>query len=224
MKEIDFLPEWYKSSRRRQFSYRKQYVALAGMFVVMMVWNLNSLNSISKATAELAQVESMQSKARDASNEFAKVQNKVTELQKKAHVIEEIDSKIDVASVLAEMSFLIDKRIVLSKVEFVGEKLLDTQQDQISGGSSVRIAKAGVNKQRELPLSDVRFKVVIYGVAADASDVAALVCELEDSPYFCRVYPSFSRNKTINTVGSQLASKSYQVSEFEISCYLGNYQ
>ncbi len=242
MKEIDFLPEWYKSTRRLQFSYRTQYVALAGMFVVMMVWNFTSLNSISKATAELAKMSSMQTRAQDASREYVKVKNIVAELQKKTHVIEEIDSKIDVASVLAEISFLIDKRIVLSKVEFVGEKLLDKQQGQLSSGSAVRVAKAEVNKQRELSLGDVRFKVVIYGVAADASDVAALVCKLEDSPYFCQVYPSFSRNKTMNTVGSptdnkvqkrqipgvvgedKLASKNYQVSEFEISCYLGNYQ
>jgi hypothetical protein len=67
---------------------------------------------------------------------------------------------------------------------------------------------------------------------------------LEDSPYFCLVRPSFSRYKTIDANGGSTANsdiktskisgqiktdaeptaKKYQVSEFEISCYLANYR
>ena len=226
MKEIDFLPEWYKSGRRRQFGYRTQYFALAGMFVVMVVWNFASLHSISKATAELALLASRQAKAQHAAKEFTRIKNKVAELQKKVHVIEEINSKIDMASVLAEMSFLIDEKIVLSKVEIIAEKFLDKEQNQPKSGSVVRVAKANFSKEQELPLGDVRFKVVINGVAVDASDVAALVCKLEDSPYFCIVFPSFSRDRTIKTLGKfEIPAKSgLRASEFEISCYLANYR
>ena len=79
---------------------------------------------------------------------------------------------------------------------------------------------------------DVRFKVEISGIAADAGDVAELICKLEDSPYFCQVYPSFSRNSrikagTVPWLGSDssyTADDSYQISEFEIGCYLANYR
>jgi hypothetical protein len=74
-----------------------------------------------------------------------------------------------------------------------------------------------------VPLGGVKFKVVINGVAADASDVAELVCRLEDSPYFCLVYPSFSRNKKM-TVTKRPAREDFQVTEFEIGCYLANYE
>jgi len=57
MKEIDFLPTWYRSSRRRQISYRTQYAGLVGIFVVMMVWNFIATHLLSKATAKLAQAE-----------------------------------------------------------------------------------------------------------------------------------------------------------------------
>jgi hypothetical protein len=95
--------------------------------------------------------------------------------------------------------------------------------------------------KQELPLGDVRFKVVIGGVAADASDVAALICSLEDSPYFYQVVPSFSRTAVITQTGnSSFHSKinnenskgivqqnkgnnQIQISEFEISSYLANY-
>jgi hypothetical protein len=222
MKEIDFLPNWYKSGRRRQISYRTQYIGLGGIFVAMVMWNFAATHSISKATTALAQAESKVSVAESVSWAFAKIKSEVTQLQKKAESIEEIDSKIDAASVLAEISFLIDKKIVLSKVEFKAERFADRQRRKPNSGSAIRAAGRNFAGKQAQPLGDVRFKVVISGVASDASDIAELICRLEDSPYFRLVYPSFSRNRNIKT-GTNFAGENHQVSEFEISCYLANY-
>ncbi len=160
--------------------------------------------------------------------------------------MEETDSKIDVASVLAEMSFLVDERTVLNKVEFVAEKFVGRREAKPSSrsGAVVRVVRAKSGEKRRLPLGDVRFKVVMSGVAANGRDVAILTCKLEDSPYFCQVVPSFSRNAkiriksdsslraktdvvggTLKTKGSvREAGESIQVSEFEINCYLANYR
>lgn len=246
MKEIDFLPEWYKSGKRRQVSYRTQYLALGGVFVVMMVWGFIATHSISKAKAQFAQMGTEQVEAESVSAKLAELKSELRQLQKKAESIEEIDSKIDVASVLAEISFLIDEKIVLKSVEFIAEKFVDAQDSKPSprGGAVVRAVRAKLSKKQELPLGDVRFKVVIDGVAADASDVAALICKLEDSPYFSQVVPSFSRNAEIEvesapSLSSQTkpvekalktkesirgAGEKIQVSEFEINCYLANYR
>jgi len=220
MREIDFLPNWYTSGRRRQISYRTQCVALGGVFVVMMAWNFVAGRSISKATAELAQETARQAEAESASREFAAVKSEVTRLQKKVKSIEEIDSKIDVASVLAEMSFLVGEKIVLNKVEFGAERFAGKQGGRPDSGSAVRVSRPKFGGKGAPFVGDVRFKVVIGGVAADAGDVAALICKLEDSPYFCQVYPSFSRNRKIKV----RAGEDLQVSEFEISCYLANYR
>ena len=217
MREVDFLPKWYTSGKRRQVSYRTQCVALGGVFVVMMMWSFVTTHSISKATAELAGGTARQAEAESASLEFAAVESEVTRLQKKVKSIEEIDSKIDVASVLAEVSFLRDEKIVLNKVEFGAERFAGKKPNS---GSAVRAARAEFGGKSAQLLGDVRFKVVIGGVAADAGDVAALICKLEDSPYFCQVYPSFSRNRKIKV----RAGEDLQVSEFEISCYLANYR
>ncbi len=245
MKEIDLLPEWYRSGRRRQIGYHTQYAVLVGIFVVMMVWNLAATHSISRVEAELAELESQAASTESVSREFTELKSQVTGLEKRAEYIEEIDSRIDVASVLAEMSFLIDKKIVLSKVEFVAERFMDDKgRGKANSGSTVRVARAMFDKKHALSLGDVRFKVLISGVAADASDVAKLIRKLEDSPYFCQIYPSFSRNKKINPhrnstrgnriqreeisngvkAGSRFAKADYQVSEFEIGCYLANYR
>jgi len=245
MKEIDFLPEWYKSGRRRQVSYRTQCVLLGGIFLVMMVWSCIATHSISRAKAESAQLSTRQTEAKSMSAKLAELKSELRGLQKKTEFMKEIDSKIDVGSVLAEMSFLINKKIVLSKVEFAAERFVDNRKTNSSQstGTVVRAARTGFSEKRELPLGDVRFKVVMSGVAADASDVAALICKLEDSPYFRHVVPSFSRNVEIEAKSTPSAQskislvqrapkttgtiretgENIQVSEFEITCYLANY-
>ena len=225
MKEIDFLPEWYKNSRRQQISYRTQYFILGCIFVAIMFWNFIAARSISKAVADFTQTTPKQVEAESLLRESAGVKSQTSQLQGKAGILEKIDSKINVADVLAEMSFLIDKRIVLSKVELKAEKFTDKKGRKIS--NDALLASGGESQDtsagKELPLSDVRFKVVIRGIALNAGDVAELICRLENSPYFCQAVPSFSRNIKIKTgTGSDAAN--HQVSEFEISCYLSNYQ
>lgn len=249
MKEIDFLPEWYKSGKRRQVSYRTQYIAIGGVFVVMVVWSFITTHSISKAKAQHAQMAMNQAQAEKVSVKLAELENEMRVLRKNAESIEEIDSKIDVASVLAEMSFLIDERIVLRKMEFIAEKFVIVQETKTSPGAGavVRAVRAGSNNKKKLPLGNVRFKVKIAGVAAGARDVAALMCKLEDSPYFCQVVLSYSRGNAeigierassfrtkTNVVEGIVKSRDLvreagdrgkiQVNEFEINCYLANYR
>ena len=247
MKEIDFLPEWYKSGRRRQVSYRTQYIAIGGVFVVMVVWSFIATHSISQARAQSAQMATNQAQAEKVSVKVAELENEISVLRKNADSIEEIDSRIDVAGVLAELSFLIDEKIVLRKAEFTAEKFLDEQDVKSSPAAVVRVVQANLSNKKELPLGNIRFKVVIAGVAADASDVATLMCKLEDSPYFCQVVLAFSRGdaeigieraspsfnetdvaggtvkNTSRVRGSAVQSK-IQVNEFEINCYLANYR
>lgn len=223
MKEFDFLPEWYKGGRRRQISWRTQYVALGGIFAVMLVWNFIAGHSISKATAELAEMAPRQSQARNASSEFDKIKGEAEQLREKANTLKEIDSKIDVASVLAELSFLLDEKIVLKEVDFKAENFAVGRGVRTGRGPMVRTARSNFGKKQALSFGDVRFKVVIKGVAADASEVAELICALEDSPYFRQVHPSFSRNIEVKAAGGS-ATESYRVSEFEIVCYLANYR
>ena len=245
MKEIDFLPDWYKTGRKRQVNYRTQCIVLSGVFLVMMVWGLATTHSISNVKAGLAHMTIQRDQAESASEELAEIQTELKELQAKIQSIEEIDSKIDVASVLAEISSLVGEMVVLNKIEFIAEKPGPGPDAEFSMRPSavVRVAQAQLGKKSDLPLGRVRFKVSIAGVAADASDVAVLVSRLEESPYFRQVVLSFSRNGKVgnesaaflrdvdilrparDTEGRAGASAvNLQVSEFQINCYLGNYR
>ena len=87
-------------------------------------------------------------------------------------------------------------------------------------------------------LGDIRFRIVINGVAANGSDVAALLCKLEDSSYFRHVnllYVKESEVKparntkrniqqdTIDELADNQDIGTIKVSEFKINCYLSNY-
>ena len=245
MKEIDFLPEWYKSGKRRQVSYRTQYIAISSVFVVMMVWSFIATRSISEARAQMSQMATQQARAKIVSAQYDGLEDEIRLLES----VEEIDSKIDVASVLAEISFLIDERIILRKLEFIAEKFVNKQETNKSPGTGtvVRVVRSSTSNKKELPLGNVRFKVVIAGVAADTNDVATLMCKLEDSPYFCQVVLSYSRgndeigirNTSSFRTGTNVVQGveqnrnlardvgvqgKIQVNEFEINCYLANYR
>jgi Tfp pilus assembly protein PilN len=235
MKEIDLLPKWYKSGRRRQFSYRTQYAVLGGIFMIMVVWNFAVTYSISKAEAELEQLQSEVLAGENNSVVLDRIESELAGLKKKTNVLQDIDSKIDVPKVLAEISFLVDEKVVLRNVEFNAEKFVDEQARNSSGSFVVRAADKRPAGKHERLLGDVRFKVKLNGVSSDASGVADLMCRLEDSPYFCQVILLFSRNTSVKN-DSPLADgfakardvsetkEDYQVSEFEISCYLANYR
>jgi hypothetical protein len=246
MKDIDFLPEWYKSGIRREVSYRTQYFALGGIFLVMVVWSLTTSHSISKARAEFSDMAAMESQAQSVSRDLAGLENQLSSLRKKTKSIEEIDSRIDVTAVLGELSFLIKRNIVLNKVEFIAEKFKNEQKNKDSKltGAVVRAVRVRNQQKQKLPLGNVRFKVVIAGVAANGRAVADLTRELEESTYFFQVKPSFSRSTELqidNTASADSAtdatrrttemrnttsgqSKSLEASEFEIICYLANYR
>lgn len=221
MKEIDFLPEWYKSGRQRQVNYRTQVIGLSGLLIIMIAWSFVAARSISKARAEVVQRKAMQAEAEAVSREFAGIKSEMAGLLEKVKSVGEMDSKIDVAGVLAEISFLVDDNIVLTQVELEAERFIDRRQAKTSQYTPgvVRVAGDYVGKDR-LPLGDVRFRVVMRGIAANAGDIGELIGKLEESPYFCQVYPSFSRNREMKG-GTE---KQFWVSEFEISCYLANYR
>jgi hypothetical protein len=233
VKEIDFLPDWYRDDRRRQSTYCVQSAVLVGVLAAMIMWSLVMAYSVLRTSRKLAADRLKWQEAQSLSQEFNRMQSRVAELQKRAIVLSSVDSRIDVANVLAELSFLINEKVVLSKVQITAEKFVG-DGGATGHGAAVRMAsdRGGQGALAGDWSGDVRFKVVIAGMAVDAGCVADLICRLEDSPYFRLVYPSFSksgqvsgrRDKPAAGRGSKQPMENYQVSEFEINCYLANYR
>jgi len=237
MKEIDFLPEWYKEGRRQRLHVCRQYVVLAIAFIAMISYNVTSTHRISRASAELTRLEQRRAEAESAFHEFNAVTGDLNKVREKADLIERVDSKINVAAVLAEMSHILGETVVLSRVEFVAEPFSDDEKGAGTGGTGVRRAgTSGVS--RETLVGSVCFRIVLSGVAVSPADVAALVRRLDDSSYFHRVYASFWRNGKVQVSGRSVPAspkpqttavsagqpESLEVTEFEVVCYLANHK
>lgn len=235
MKELDFLPQWYKEDRCRHVHVRRQYIALVAVFLAMMIFNLTEIHRVGKATARAADLDSQRAGAEVVVHEFGLLTKEFDELKTTAKLVEQIDSRVDIAALMAEMSHLIGEVVVLRKLEILAEPFGRPGEKEQVKGTAVRLAGRPAGAQKGPPLGGAKFRVVLTGVAAHPADVPDLVCKLEASPYFQRVQPSFYGSARAPT-GRRSASgpqepvataKTQGVSgltEFEIVCYLANYK
>jgi Tfp pilus assembly protein PilN len=220
MKEIDLLPEWYKTSRKRYSRFYAQYAAVGLIFTIMAGWSIFAGGSVRKAEAELVQLELQKAAIENEVKEYSELSGQVEQLRQKAVLIQKVDSRIDLPSVLAEMSFLIDEKILINKLSLTAEKI-----DKIKGKKTTsenRMIQFSQTGQESL-LGNVRFVVTMSGVAADASEVANLICRLEDSPYFCQVVPLYTEEKKTKD-GNVFTGDQLHDTEFAIGCYIDNYR
>jgi Tfp pilus assembly protein PilN len=222
MKDIDLLPEWYTSGKRKQQSLRSQYIVLAGVVVVMVVWNFVSANSLSTARAQLDANKYKIAQAQAVLERAQQMADQIGSLTKKAKLLENIDSRMNIANVLSELSFLVDGKIVLSDISFEAEKF-ETGEGKNSSAPGIRVAGSTSRRGDIDHLGDVRFAVTLRGVADQTSDVGKFVRRLEESDYFRDVSLAFSRSKNIRTAAGP-NNDQRQVSEFEIGCGLANYR
>lgn len=234
MKELDFLPEWYKNDRRRHVHVRRQYVALAVVFFVMMIFNATATHRASQAAAHVASLDNRRVCAEAVVQEFDLLTQKVNELKARANLAEQIDPRVDIAAILAEVSHVIGGSIVLRKVEIVAEPFGRTEEKAQAKGSVVRLAGATGNGEKGAPLGPARFRIVLTGVAVQPADVADLVCKLDESQYFQQVHPSFYGSARAQAgarpgpatprEGVANTPSGLEGTEFEMVCYLANFR
>jgi len=212
MKEIDFLPQWYKSGQKRRVNYYRLYAVIIALFAVSVAWSFATGFSLSRAEARVKQLRQARGENLHMSAEYTSLNNTITKLRQKNDILTRLDPKLKISNVLTEVSFLVTENIVLGKLDIQCESF---QNGSVSAGfSTVRLGQRQRNAETVMPEEDRRFRVVMAGIASDPADVAVLIARLEESSYFCQVIPSFSRNKK---------TKKIAVTEFEITCFVANY-
>lgn len=214
MKEIDFLPSWYISGRRRQMSYQTQYAVILCVLLAMAGWSFYTARSVSSAQASMGFTASQRDEIVGKVREFAQIRTRMAETARQATTLENLDTRIPTAEIIAEISYLIDTRIVLRELKIEAVPF-ETPSASQSSGTAVRLAREAPRAAAGTIEGPARCKVVIRGMAAEAGDVASLICKLEASAFFMDVIPCFSRTKEF---------RQRQVTEFEIGCFLENYK
>jgi len=234
VKELDFLPEWYKDRRRCHCRMRKQYIALVAIFLMMMAFNLTATHRAARVAADLTRHEGRQKDAEAVVHEFDRVTKELNRLKTRASLVRRIDTRFDVAAILAEISHIVDESVALSRIALIAEPFSKPDSNAQPKGGVVRTTGKGTGVQQDMPLGDAKLRIALAGVAVEPGHVTDLVCRLDESSYFQQVRPSSYGKTTIPAdpakpaqahaaAAGASASEIPDVTTFEITCYLANY-
>jgi len=212
MKEIDFIPQWYRDRQKQRVGYHTQYVVIICIFAAIVLWSFATCYSVSKAKAQINRIQASLAENADLAAECNQLTTILNRLREKAQILDKLNHQTSIANVIGELSFLVPENIIISKIDIGLERF--TEGVVSANKSHVRLLRRNADAAGAMPAADTRFKVVIAGIAAGVEDVAGLISRLEDSSYCCQVVPGFSRAAKV---------KDFMVTEFEISCYLANY-
>lgn len=208
MKEIDFLPSWYKKNRRQISGYKWQYGVIIGCFAFMVCWSFISGKVVSSSSA----IDQHQGKAESNTLlEYEKYKVELEKLNKQKNTIDKCLTKMSVANIIAELSHIVGDNVVLSRVE-INAKEFESKNKNYRSSSVIRSSNRDDKTEYE---NNVIYTIILKGVSTDNNSAAQLICDLEDSSYFSKVILGYSKN---------IQQKNKQMSEFEISCYLANFK
>ena len=217
MKEIDFIPQWYKAGRERKQRYIRQYALMAALFTLMLGWGFVVNGHISHVSAEVQEIQTAFEKGRIRSEQAAGLQVRIAEMKEKATLLDKIESRTKMTAILGELSYLIGENVILSNLSLQNELIRDPGKKNTSASAAV-VQVGGSQKDDQddvVPVSPSHCKVVLTGIAARPADAALLIARLEETEYFDGVFLVYSKPEKI---------KDKDVTKFEIRCFVADYR
>ncbi|MCH8192756.1 MAG: PilN domain-containing protein [Planctomycetes bacterium] len=217
MREVDFLPKWYKDKTRRKLMAQRQYIALGIIFLIMIFSNAVASRKISRANADLTRSDTERGHAERFMVEFGRLNSRVTETRAAVASVNRLNLELDVANVLAELSTVVSGEIVLQSVELVSREPAEQTVARETAQAPFYSDDAGERRAE-------RFSVRLIGFAHHAGHVAALIDELENSATFRDVNLVYSKASAEALAGEPAPSAqvseqtSQKLFEFEVSC------
>jgi len=216
MRDVDFLPEWYKDSTRRKSSVQRQYLALGIVFLIMIFSNSIATRKISSANADLARIDRERGQAERFMVEFGRLNSHVAEMRAVMASAKSLKLELDVANFLAELSAVVSGEIVLQSVGLLNS-------DPSGKGAADEAAPVTVDDRAGGQPPVGRFFVRLVGFAHHAGQVAALIDELDKSSLFNEVNLVYSKASVLTFPGTpawESDEAGQKLLEFEIACAL----
>jgi len=217
MKEIDFIPQWYKAGRERRRRCVQRYVLMVAMVILTTGWMFMINGRLSRASAEVEDIQRAFEQAQIRGQRAIQLKDKIAEMKQCTTLLDTIESRTRTTAILGELSHLIGENVILKKLSLQKE-LIDAPEPKNNAASGA-VVKVGVTRQDDrdavVPARPSQCKVVLSGVAAKPADAAMLIARLEKSPYFNQVVPVYSKQGKV---------RNKNVTEFEIRCYVADYQ
>lgn len=216
MKELDFLPDWYRADRQRKVR-RHRYCVLFGLVAALLaIWSFVVGRSVSSLKAEARQIEAALEESRQSIQAALEMEQDIAALGRKTTILETLTPRTTISAVLAELAYSVNEQIIFSRVLLAQEPVTDARSSAASATRGiVRLGAAKSPEASAMPDGPQRTRMTLTGIAAGGADVARLIDRLETSVYFEQITPGFSRARKIG---------SGDVTEFEITCTIADYQ
>jgi hypothetical protein len=211
MTEIDFIPQWYQAGRSRRLWYQRQVFVICLVAVGAVLWCLAAGRGLSQAQADLTAAYS------DFESGIGKIQQRevlasqYSQLKQQAGILDLVIPRTSYSVILAELSCCIGPEVVISKLDIRSEAIVS---ESAPSASKMKKLNSAAGKTAARPAM-TQTCIVVTGYAADAKQVAMLISSLEQSTYFFRVIPTYSKNRTL---------EEREVTEFEIRCVLADFE
>ena len=217
MKEIDFIPQWYKVGRERKRRYVRHYTLMVVLFTVMVGWGFVVNGHVARVNAEVEEIQTAFEKGRIRGEQAVYLKSQIAEMKEKTTLLDKIASRTTTTAILGELSYLIGENVILSKLSLQNELIQNIKKQNFSASAAVvHVGDSQKDDQDDvIPSSPSYCKVVLIGIAARPADAALLIARLEQTDYFDQVSLIFSKPKKV---------KDRDVTEFEIHCYVADYQ
>ena len=217
MKEIDFIPQWYKADRERKRRYIRQYALMAALFALMVGWGFMINGHIAHVSAEVEEIQTAFEKGRLRGQQATILEGRIAEMRQKTTLLDKIASRTKMTAILGELSYLMGENVILSKLSLQNE-LIQNPEKKGAFASAAVVRASGLQKGDQdvvIPASPFHRKVVLTGIAARPADAASLIARLEQTDYFDHVFLVYSKPKKVND---------RDVTEFEVRCFVADYQ
>ena len=219
MKEIDFIPEWYKAGRERKRRYVRQYTLLAIMFTLMLGWGFIINGHIASVNAEVQEVQTSFEKRQLLVQKTLDIEARIAEMRQKKALLDRIEARTPLTAIIGELSYLISKNVILTELSLENEPIEQAKakaNDSSTSAVVIRASDLKKDKQNEVISSSPSCcRVGMTGIAARPADAALLIAHLDQTGYFNHVSLVYSKPKKI---------KDRNVTEFCISCTVADYQ
>ena len=212
MKELDFLPDWYRADRQRKQRQYRHYVLFGLIVAGLAGWSFMLGRSVVGLQAQTRQIESVIEEGRQTLQTAQELRLQIDRLNRETEILEVLTPRTTVSAVLGELSHCVTERIMFSRVSLIQESIKDAKPASKTG--VIRIGGSKSDGPSPLPNEPQRTQITLTGIAAGGADVAGLIERLEISDYFTAVSPAFSRAKKIGDK---------TVTEFEIVCTVADY-
>ncbi|OQY03040.1 MAG: hypothetical protein B6I25_08535 [Planctomycetales bacterium 4572_13] len=217
MKEIDFIPQWYKAGRERKRRYIRHYTLMGVLFSLMLGWGFIINGHVSRVSAEVEEIQTAFEKGRLRGEQAAILESRIAEMRQKTTLLDKIESRTKMTAILGELSYLIGENVILSKLSLQDELIQNSiRKNAFASAAVVRVSGSQKDDQDVvIPASPSHCRVVLTGIAARPADAALLIARLEQTDYFDQVSLIYSKPKEV---------KDKDVTEFEIRCFVADYQ